>query len=197
LFQAHLGEGFIAVALDNPIFVVSALKLQEGLAHLLDGGEGSHPEEIFLEDADKALGAAVAFRGPDKGGRALDSPEGNFFLKIMRPILAAMIMPRGQALGGQRCKVAEILSDPLFDGFQGLEAGAAFGGMNTHALHGVVIHCEEDRRLAFCGRKSYGHIGAPHVIDPGGGDGAVMDSGPRATAPAVRRPWLRTTMLIH
>jgi len=50
-----------------------------------------------------------------------------------------------------------------------------------------VIHREQDRRLAFCGRKSRGHIGAPHVIDPGGGDGAVMGSGPRATAPAVRR----------
>jgi len=86
---------------------------------------------LLLGDADQALGAAVAFRGSDKGGRALDSQEGEFFLKIMRHKLAAMIMPQGQGLRGQRCKVAAILSDPLFDGFQGLEAGAAGGGMDT------------------------------------------------------------------
>ena len=101
--KRHLGRGFITVALDNPIFVVSALKLPEGPAHLLDGGEGSQPEEIFLGDADQALGAAVGFRGPDKGGRALDSQEGEFFLKIMRHIPAAMIMPpKAWAAGGAK-----------------------------------------------------------------------------------------------
>jgi hypothetical protein len=59
----------IAVTLDDPVVIVGPLKVQEGLAQVLDGGEVLHPEEVFLEDADKALGAAVAFRGPDKGRR--------------------------------------------------------------------------------------------------------------------------------
>jgi len=140
LFTTHLGRGFIAVALDDPVLVIGPLKVQEGLAQLLHGGEGSHPEEVFLEDANEALGAAVAFRGPDKGWRALDTQKGEFILKIMRHILAAMIMPQGQALGGLGCEGAEILPDPLPDGFQGLEAGAALGGMNADALQGTVIH---------------------------------------------------------
>ena len=97
LFTTHLSRGFIAVALDDPVLVIGPLKVQEGLAQLLHGGEGSHPEEVFLEDANEALGAAVAFRGPDKGWRALDTQEGEFILKIMGHILAAMIMPQGQA----------------------------------------------------------------------------------------------------
>jgi hypothetical protein len=64
-----------------------------------------------------------------------------------------MVMPQGQALSNQRRTIAEILSDPLFDGLQGLEAGALFGGMDTNALHGAVIHGKEDSRLAFLGSK--------------------------------------------
>jgi hypothetical protein len=64
-----------------------------------------------------------------------------------------MFMPEGQAWSNQRRKVAEILSDPSFDGFQNLEAGAPFGGMDTNALHGVVIHGKEDSRLGFLGSK--------------------------------------------
>ncbi len=66
MFQADLGRGFIAVAFYDPVVVVSALKLQEGLAQFLHGIESPHPEQVFFEDADKALSAAVAFRGPDK-----------------------------------------------------------------------------------------------------------------------------------
>jgi hypothetical protein len=67
LFLSHLGWGFIAVALDNPVFVVNALKVDKSLAQLLHGGEVFHPEQIFFEYPDKALGAAVPFRSPDKG----------------------------------------------------------------------------------------------------------------------------------
>ena len=67
------------------------------LAQFLHGAESPHPEQVFFEEADKALGYAVAFRGPDQGRRAFDTQEGEFILNIMRHILAAMIMPPGQA----------------------------------------------------------------------------------------------------
>jgi hypothetical protein len=95
LLQADLGRGFIAVALYDPVVVVGPPKLQESFR----GIESPHPEQVFFEEADKALGYAVAFRGPDQGRRAFDAQEGKFILKIMRHILAAMIMPQGQALG--------------------------------------------------------------------------------------------------
>jgi hypothetical protein len=115
LLPAHLSRGFIAVALDDPVFVVSALKLQEGLAQFLQGAESPHPEQVFFEDADKALGAAVAFRGPDKGRRTVDAQKGDFLLEVVRHIVAAMVMPQGQALGCLRPKVPEVVSDPLSD----------------------------------------------------------------------------------
>jgi len=64
---------------DDPVFVVGPLKVQEGLAQILDRGEILHPEEVFLEDADKARGHAVAFRGPDQGWGAFDTQKGKFF----------------------------------------------------------------------------------------------------------------------
>jgi len=173
------------MTLDDPVFVVSALKLQEGLAQFLHGAESPHPEQVFFEDADKALGAAVAFRRPDKSGGAGDSQKGNFFLEIVRHILAAVVVSQGQALGGMRREGAEVFPHPLLKGFQGLEAGTAFGGMKAHALHGAVIHGKEDSRLALFSGKSRGHIRAPHVVDPGSGDGAVMDPGSGGASPAV------------
>jgi hypothetical protein len=121
LLPAHLSRGFIAVALDDPVFIAGPLKLQEGLAQFLQGAESPHPEQVFFEDADKARGAAVAFRGPDKGWRAFYTQKSKFFLKIMRHILAAVVVSQGQALGGLRREGAEILPHPLFEGFQGLE----------------------------------------------------------------------------
>jgi len=45
--------------------------VEERLAKLLYVGEGLHPQQIFLEDADESLGAAVTLRLPDERRRAL------------------------------------------------------------------------------------------------------------------------------
>jgi hypothetical protein len=42
------------------------------------------------------------------------------------------------------------------------QAAKGFGGKNTPAFHGTVIHRQKDSRLACGGGKSRGHIGA-HV----------------------------------
>jgi hypothetical protein len=97
LFQAHLGRDFITVALNNSVFVVNVLKVDKSQAHLLHGGEVPIPEKIFFEYADKALGAAVAFRGLDKSWRTGNIQESNFFLEIVRHILTAMVMSEAQA----------------------------------------------------------------------------------------------------
>ena len=107
------------MALDDPVFVVCALKLQKGLAQFLHGAESPYPEQVFFEDADKVLGAAVAFRGPDKGWGVGDFQKGNLFLEIVRHILDAVVMSQVQSLGGLRCEGGEILPHPLFEGFQG------------------------------------------------------------------------------
>ena len=44
----YLTRGLVAMALAKPVLVIRVLKLKESLAQLLEGGEGSHPGEIFL-----------------------------------------------------------------------------------------------------------------------------------------------------
>jgi hypothetical protein len=41
---------------------------QQGLTEVLDGIEGPHPEQVLLQGADEALGAAVALGGSHEGG---------------------------------------------------------------------------------------------------------------------------------
>ena len=51
----------MAVALDEPLAVVAVLEGQQDQAQVLERGEGLDPEELLLEGADEALGAAVGF----------------------------------------------------------------------------------------------------------------------------------------
>ena len=55
-----------------------------------------------------------------------------------------MVMSQGQALSSLRCEATKVVSYSLFHGFQGLEPGALFGGMNTHTFQGTVIHGKVD-----------------------------------------------------
>ena len=48
LFPASLNRGFLAMALDDQIFMAPAPKLQEGLGQLLHGAEDLHPERFSL-----------------------------------------------------------------------------------------------------------------------------------------------------
>ena len=56
------------MALEDPAAVVVVLERTQGLAEVLDGVEAPKPEQVFLEDADEALDAAVALGLADEGG---------------------------------------------------------------------------------------------------------------------------------
>src|SRR5918912_365151 len=81
-----------AMPLDQPVGIVRHLERQQRLAELLDGREEPHPEQVLLQRADKALGAAIALRRPDKGRRALDPEKAQFSLDGVGHVLRAMIM---------------------------------------------------------------------------------------------------------
>ena len=55
------------MALYQPMLVIILPELLEGCLQLLDGVEGTDPEQVFLQCSDEAFGAAIAFRGADKG----------------------------------------------------------------------------------------------------------------------------------
>src|SRR3954449_8025179 len=76
------------VPFDEPGRVVALPKDEQRLTELLDGVEGPHPEQVLLEGADEALGAAVPLRGPHEGRRTLDAEEGKFLLESIGHVLA-------------------------------------------------------------------------------------------------------------
>src|SRR4051794_36693719 len=83
LSPAIFGRAEEAVGLDQPGRVVGLAEREQRLAQLLDGLEGSHPEQVLLQRADEPLGAAIAFRGADEGRRAVDAEEGQFLLEMV------------------------------------------------------------------------------------------------------------------
>src|SRR3954470_16498629 len=78
-------------------------------------------------------------------------------------------------------KAAVALADGLLDRLKGLEAIGAAAGVDADALGRAMIDGDEHRRLALASDDG-GQVGAPHEIDPLGGDGAVVGS--RAPRPA-------------
>jgi hypothetical protein len=48
LFLAHLGKGFVDMALDNPAFVLEALKFDKGFRQLLHDVEVSKQEQVWI-----------------------------------------------------------------------------------------------------------------------------------------------------
>ena len=85
MLLTDLSRGFIAMALDNPLLVITALKKAKSLAPFLHSGKVLHPEQVFLADPDKALGAAIASQGIDKSRRTGNTQESDFFLKDFEP----------------------------------------------------------------------------------------------------------------
>src|SRR3954452_17674235 len=76
---------------------------------------------------------------------------------------------------------AEALAHALTDRLERLEALGAAAGVKADALGRAMTDSHEHRGLAFTGHHR-GQVGAPHQINPLGGDGAVM--GARAPWPA-------------
>ena len=99
--------------LDKPSGVVGLAEREQGLAELLDGAESMHPEQVFLEGAYEALGAAVAFWRPDEGGRALGTEERQFGLEHVGPVLAPVIVTDGEAARDTLGEAAEVLAHAL------------------------------------------------------------------------------------
>jgi hypothetical protein len=75
------------VPLDQPSGVVCVAEVEQRLPQFLDGIEAPHPQEIFFQGADEALGAAIALGRADEGGRALDAEEAQFLPEVVGHVL--------------------------------------------------------------------------------------------------------------
>src|SRR4051812_28689886 len=105
---------------------------------------------------------------------------------MVTDILAAVVMAKLEADGDILGERAKALAHRLLDRLERLEAIAAAAGMNANALGRAVIDSDDcsvtvsaarvsslQGCLAFAGHHR-GQVGAPHHIDPLGGDCAVV-----------------------
>jgi hypothetical protein len=72
-----------AVSFDQPGVVVCVPELQQGLTQFFDRLEVAHPKQVLFQRADEPLGAAIAFRRADEGGRAFDAQERDLLLDVV------------------------------------------------------------------------------------------------------------------
>src|SRR5215213_2944240 len=178
---------------DEPSGVVVGDEIPQRAAKLFDGVEGVHPKEVLLQGADEAFRDAVALRLADEGRRALDAEEPYLALEVARHGVRAVVVAQGEPLGDAAADRAEVAQDALTDRLERLEAVAGRGGVAADALAGAVVDRDEDARLSLGQGDGLGHVGAPHHVHRGGGDGAVMRA-PLRTADPVRR---EQPMLAH
>src|SRR3954467_4803 len=127
------------VPFDEPGCVVALPKVEQRLPKLLDGVEGPHPEQVLLERADEALGAAIPLGGPHEGRRACDAQEGKLLLEGVGHVLAPVIVPHGETAPDLFGESAEAAPHALADRLERLKAGGSARGMNADALRRAVI----------------------------------------------------------
>ena len=80
------------MTLDQPLAIVELGPCDQRESELLDGGEGSHPEQLLLERADHSLGAAIALGHPHERRARLDAEERELRLERIADVLAAVIV---------------------------------------------------------------------------------------------------------
>src|SRR3954463_6008158 len=73
-----------AVAFDQPAVVVGFAEREQRLPQLLDGLEGPHPQQVFLQRADEPLGAAIAFWCPHTCTNDAPRRFGNMHVALRR-----------------------------------------------------------------------------------------------------------------
>src|SRR3982751_5515042 len=158
-----------AVPLDQPGRVVSLAEGEQRPAQLLDRGEALHPQEVFLQGADEALGAAVPFGGPDEGRRALDAQEAQLLLEIAGHVLAAVVVADRETAGDVLREAAEVAPHPLAERLEGLEAVRLEGSVGADALGRAVVDGDEKGRAARRGGRGRAGRARPSAAAPGAG----------------------------
>src|SRR5512133_2610328 len=164
----------VAMAGDQPVGIVPGGEIEQRQAQLLDGREVAHPQEVFLECTDEALGDAVAFGLAPDGRRGRDAEEGDRALEVVGQIVRSVVVPEHEAGGHILADGAEVPAHALADRLQGLEAVGALVGVDADTFTVAVIDGDEDVRPALGQGDALGHIGAPQDVHGLGGDGAVV-----------------------
>src|SRR5512144_720676 len=168
---------------DQPVGIVPGGEIQQRQASRFDGLEVAHPQEVFLECTDEALGDAVALGLAHEGRRGLDAEEGDLALEVVGHIVRSVVVPEHEAGGHVLADGAEVPAHTLADWLQGLEAVGALVGVDADAFAVAVIDGDEDvrhvRSLADAMRRQ--KVVLPH--QPAHPSGRAADAGKAQTGP--------------
>ena len=124
----------MAMAGDQPVGVVPSGEIEQRQAQLLDGLEVAHPQEVFLQRTDEALGDAVALGLAHEGRRSLDAEEGDLALEVVGHVVRSVVVLEHEAGGHLLADGAEVSAHTLADRFQGLEAVGTLVGVDADAF---------------------------------------------------------------
>ena len=128
--------------LQDPPGVVLLFEGHQCLSQLLDSSKGSHPQQVFLEQADEALGTAIALGLTDETGGRLDTEDFELPLEVVGHVGRPMIMAHRQADGDLLMVAPEVLAHPLTNRLQRLGAIARGRGMGAHTFKIAVIDAD-------------------------------------------------------
>src|SRR5690606_34075584 len=103
---------------DHPALIVEFRPGDERATQFLDRRKRSDPQQLLLERANGALGAAVSFGRAHERRARLDAKEGDFLLERIAHVLAAMVVPQLQAAGDVARDRPEVFAYALADRFQ-------------------------------------------------------------------------------
>ena len=134
----------------------------------------SHPEQVFFQISGKPFITAITFWHAYKGRQGCYPRPFYFFLKVIRPVLSAVIMPQAEAFGDIFSRCSKMVFDTPPDRLESLPPTLTPERVNAYAFLGAVIISDEYGGLAFFKRHSRCHIRAPHCIDGLWSNGAVM-----------------------
>jgi|SRR5690554_5781949 hypothetical protein len=158
------------MSLKQPMLVEPFFELKQRLAELLDGIEGSHPQQLLLQGSDKPLSHAVALWCPNEAGTRFNAEKPKLLLEGMTHVLRTMVVTQHQALGNASCQRTIEIPNALVDRLQGLETCARTRGMDAdHITHKVIYSHKNCRRSLSTGMDLSG-IGAPHPVRAIGDD---------------------------
>ena len=149
------------------MLVVSFLELTERLAEFVEIAEATDPEQLFLEGAEEAFDAAVAFRLPNERWWGLHSDKADLILKIVAHVDATVVVTQEQARGNASGEGRKVLPDALANRIESFEAIRLFHNVDADAFGGVVIDGGKDRDasvvIGVCSRG----VCAPDLIGRG------------------------------
>ena len=134
LIGPELGQGPVAVPLDDPALVGAPLERAPRQAQLLDGVEAADPQQVLLPQPREPLGAAMALWRAHERRRALEAEEAPLGLASVADVLAAVVMAELQAVGDALGEATKVRPHGLPGRLERREAiGAAAGPLPAAA----------------------------------------------------------------